>query len=179
MSEAASKSSSKAFHVLSAGRAFFGVGNIRHYLLRLKGTHMISLVGYSDVYAAKHRKDMIYVGRDQAMPVHWSVYVNGEWEQIDDARTLKEAKERGHLQFDRGSACSLKLNWRSDWHLVDGTRSSSANACPECGNPVTDDVEDESALRCPDCGWEHVYTLEEIGFLKARDGRATRWHLEH
>jgi hypothetical protein len=73
---------------------------------------------------------MIYVGRDQAMPVHWSVYVNGEWEQIDDARTLKQAKERGHLQFDRGNACSLRLDWRSDWHLVDGTRSSSANAWP-------------------------------------------------
>ena len=154
---------------------------MRHHLLRLKGPHvrLISSVRCSDVYTAKHKEDMIYVGRDQAMPVHWSVYVNGEWEQIDDARTLKQAKERGHLQFDRGNACSLRLDWRSDWHLVDGTRSSSANACPECGNPVTDDVEDESALRCPDCGWEHLYTPEEIEFLKARDGRATRGTLDH
>ena len=143
---------------------------MRYYFLRLKGPQVkqISLVGFSDVYVAMHGKDMIYVGRDQAMPVNWSVNVIGEWEQIDDARTLKEAKELGHLLFDSDKACSVKLDWRSDWHVVDGTQSNAANACPECGNPVTHDIEDQGALRCPDCGWEHLYTPEEIEFLKAR-----------
>jgi hypothetical protein len=126
----------------------------------------VSLVGFSDVYAAKHGRDTIYVGRDQAIPVNWSVFVNGEWEEIDGARTLRGAKELGHSQFDKDKACSLKLDWHVDWLLVDGTRLNTANACPECGNPVTDDDEDEGARRCPDCGWEHRYTSEENEGLK-------------
>lgn len=121
----------------------------------------VSLVGFSDVYVAKHGKDTIYVGRDQAIPVNWSVFVNGEWEEIDGARTLRHAKELGHSQFDKDNACPQKLDWRVDWHLVDGAQSNIANACPECGNPSTDDDEDEGALRCPDCGWEHQYTSHE------------------
>jgi hypothetical protein len=121
----------------------------------------VSLVGLSDVYAAKHGKDIIYVGRDQAIPVNWSVFVNGEWEGIDGAQTLRRAKELGHALFDKEKACSLKLDWRVDWQLVDATQLDVANSCPECGNPATDDDEDEGARRCPDCGWEHRYTSHE------------------
>jgi hypothetical protein len=119
------------------------------------------LVGFCDVYAAKHGRDNIYVGRDQAKPLNWSVFMNGGWEEIRDAQTLRGAKELGHSQFDRDNACSQNLDWREDWVLVDGTRSNIANACPECGNPATDDNEDECDLRCPDCGWEHQYTSQE------------------
>jgi len=123
-----------------------------------------SLAGFFDVYTAQHRKDSIYVGRDPS--VNWSVFVNGEWERIDDARTLKEAKQLGHAQFDRGQACCLKLDWSTDWHLVDGTYGGMANTCLVCGNPVTYD--DGITLRCPDCGWEHIYSSEE-----------RRWFSEH
>ncbi|MGA2754214.1 MAG: hypothetical protein ABSE53_10620 [Terracidiphilus sp.] len=119
------------------------------------------LAGYCDVYTAKHGKDMIYVGRDQANPVNWSVFINGRWEGIDDALTLRGAKEFGHAQFDKDKVCSLKLDWRADWLLVDATRQEIANLCPECGNPATDDYEDEDTRRCPDCGWEHQYTSQE------------------
>jgi DNA-directed RNA polymerase subunit RPC12/RpoP len=130
----------------------------------------ISLVGFSDVYGAKHGKDTIYVGRDQAIPVNWSVFVNGEWEEIDGAQTLRDAKELGHSQYDKDKACSLKLDWRVDWHLVDATRLDVANSCPDCGNPVTDDDEDKGVRRCPDCGWEHLYTTQEAeGIRKLAD----------
>ena len=115
------------------------------------------LAGFFNVYAAKHGSDSIHVGHDQA--VNWSVFVNDEWEPVDDARTLKDAKKLGHAQFDRDKACSLKLDWSADWQLVDGTLGNIANTCPTCGNPATD--KDENALWCPDCGWEHRYTSEE------------------
>lgn len=130
----------------------------------------VSFVGFSDVYDAKHGKDTIRVGRDEANPMSWSVFVNGEWELIDGALTLRTAKELGHSQFDKYKACIQELDWREDWHLVDGTRGNVANTCPECGNPATDDVEDEGALRCPDCGWKHRYTSRENdGIRKLHD----------
>ena len=121
----------------------------------------VSLVGFADVYGAKHGKDMIYVGRDQANPANWSVFANGEWEEIDGARTLRRAKELGHSQFDKDNVCSLQLDWRGDWHLVDAARLDVANSCPVCGNPVTDDDADEGIRQCADCGWEHKYTSQE------------------
>lgn len=123
--------------------------------------NQVSSVGFSDVYEAKHGENTIYVGHDQVCPVSWSVFVNGKWEEIDGARTLRNAKELGHSQFDKGDACPVELDWRLDWPLSEGTQSHIANACPECGNPITDDYEDEGALRCPDCGWEHQYTSQE------------------
>ena len=128
------------------------------------------ILGFFNVYAAAHGMESIYVGHDQS--VNWSVFMNGEWESIDGARTLKQAKELGHTRFDGEKSCSLKLDWRKDWHLVDETRSNVANACPECGNPATDDDEDESARRCPDCGWERHYTAKENEDLKSHRERA-------
>ena len=139
----------------------------------------VSLVGVSDVYAAEYGKDTIYVGRDQAIPVNWSVFVNGEWEEIDGARTLRGAKELGHSQFDKDNACIKELDWREDWHLVDGTRGNIANTCPECGNPATNDVEDEGALRCPDCGWEHRYTSQEKDGIRKLHEQTVKPLLRH
>jgi hypothetical protein len=139
----------------------------------------ISLDGFSDVYAARHGKDVIHVGRDQAIPVKWSVFVDGEWEGIDDAQTLRRAKELGHTQFDRDKVCSLKLDWREDWQLVDGTRQDVANSCPECGNPATDDIEDEGARRCPDCGWKHRYTSDENEAIRKLHKQAVNPLLRH
>lgn len=116
------------------------------------------LIQRDDVYVAKHGNETIHVGHDQA--VNWSVLVNDQWEPIDDARTLKDAKELGHAQFDRGKSCSTRLDWKTGWHLDERTRGRIANTCPVCGNPVTDD--DEDALRCTDCGWERRYTTEEL-----------------
>ena len=122
--------------------------------------------GFFNVHAAKHGIDTIFIGHDQS--VNWSVFMNGEWEPIVDAGTLKEAKTLGHSQFDKGEECPLNL----DWSPVEATRGTIANTCPECGNPATDD--NENALSCPDCGWEHRYTTEENEDLKARHKRAAR-----
>ena len=117
--------------------------------------------GFLNVYAADHGNKPIHVGHDQG--VSWFVFVDGRWESIDDARTLKEAKNLGHAQFDRGSPCSLKLDWISDWRLIDETKGHVANTCPGCGNPVTEDRAD--SIQCPDCGWKHLYTPEELKHL--------------
>ena len=112
-------------------------------------------LGFCDVQSAGHGTRSISIGHDQA--VNWFVFQDGKWHSIDQAKTLEDAKTMGHVQFDKGKGCSLSLTWS----LIAETRGNLANACPECGNPATEDDEDAGALRCPDCGWKHQYTSQE------------------
>jgi hypothetical protein len=50
-------------------------------------------LGVWDVHSAGHGTRSISIGHDQA--VNWSVFLDGKWHSIDQAKTLKDAKANG------------------------------------------------------------------------------------